>query len=98
MVYPAEAAQGDEALARVIFTDSLFGGSARWVAAETAEGAPSYLYHFSYIAEAYRPVAALSLRSLGNVAVAYVSNSSNRMCSWFEPLGSHVLSDSLRFS
>lgn len=57
MVYPAEAAQGDEALARVIFTDSLFGGSARWVAAETAEGAPSFLYHFSYIAEAYRPTA-----------------------------------------
>ena len=35
----AEAAQGDEALARVIFTDSLFGGSARWVAAETADRA-----------------------------------------------------------
>ena len=54
MVYPKEAAAGDEALARVIFTDSLFGASARWVAAQTAAGAPSFLYHFSYIGEAYR--------------------------------------------
>lgn len=54
MVYPKEAAEGDEALARVIFTDSLFGASARWVAAQTATGAPSFLYHFSYIGEAYR--------------------------------------------
>ncbi|RYG32090.1 MAG: hypothetical protein EON93_11830, partial [Burkholderiales bacterium] len=45
---------GDEALARVIFTDSLFGASARWVAAQTASGQPSYLYHFSYIPEALR--------------------------------------------
>lgn len=54
MVYPKEAAEGDEALARVIFTDSLFGASARWVAAQMAAGAPSYLYHFSYIPEALR--------------------------------------------
>jgi para-nitrobenzyl esterase len=54
MVYREEAAQGDEALARVIFTDSLFGAPARWVAAQTAEGAPSWLYHFSYVGEAYR--------------------------------------------
>ena len=54
MVYPKEAAEGDEALARVIFTDSLFGASARWVAAQTASGQPSFLYHFSYIPEALR--------------------------------------------
>lgn len=57
MVYPKEAAAGDEALARVIFTDSLFGASARWVAAQTSGGAPSWLYHFSYVGEAYRPTA-----------------------------------------
>lgn len=54
MVYPKEAGTSDEALARVIFTDSLFGASARWVAAQTAQGEPSFLYHFSYIGEAYR--------------------------------------------
>lgn len=54
MVYPKEAAEGDEALARVIFTDSLFGASARWVAAQTATGAPSWLYHFSYVPTALR--------------------------------------------
>ncbi len=71
MVYPAEAAEGEEALARVIFTDSLFGASARWVAAETAGGAPSWLYHFSYIAEAYRGTA----KSAGHATeIPYVWN------------------------
>jgi len=37
MVYPKEAAAGDEALARVIFTDSVFGAPARWVAAKAAD-------------------------------------------------------------
>jgi para-nitrobenzyl esterase len=50
MVYPAEAKAGDEALARVIFTDSLFGAPARWVAAQASGGQPSWLYHFSYVA------------------------------------------------
>lgn len=54
LVYPKEAAAGDEALARVIFTDSVFGAPARWVAAQTASGAPSWLYHFSYVPEALR--------------------------------------------
>lgn len=58
MVYPKEAAEGDEALARVIFTDSLFGASARWVANRTSGGAPSWLYHFSYIAEDARATTA----------------------------------------
>jgi para-nitrobenzyl esterase len=54
MVYPKEAAAGDETLARTIFTDSVFGAPARWVAAQAASGAPSWLYHFSYVGEAYR--------------------------------------------
>lgn len=54
MVYPKEAAAGDEALARVIFTDSVFGAPARWVAGQAAGGNPSWLYHFSYVGEAYR--------------------------------------------
>jgi para-nitrobenzyl esterase len=54
MVYPKEAAAGDEQLARVIFTDSVFGAPARWVAAQTSAGARTYLYHFSYVPEALR--------------------------------------------
>ena len=60
MVYPKEAAAGDEALARAIFTDSLFGAPARWVAAKASTGAPSWLYHFSYVGEAYRDKATLA--------------------------------------
>lgn len=54
LVYREEAAKGDEALARVIFTDSVFGAPARWVAAKAAGGNPSFLYHFSYVGQAYR--------------------------------------------
>lgn len=54
MVYPKEAAAGDEALARVIFTDSVFGAPARWVAGQAAGGNPAFLYHFSYVGQAYR--------------------------------------------
>jgi para-nitrobenzyl esterase len=54
MVYKEEAAKGDEALARVIFTDSVFGAPARWVANKASGGAPSWLYHFSYVGEQYR--------------------------------------------
>ncbi|MFT3723896.1 MAG: carboxylesterase family protein [Hyphomonadaceae bacterium] len=54
MIYTAEAKEGDEALARVIFTDSIFGAPARWVAAQASSGKPSYLYHFSYVPEALR--------------------------------------------
>ena len=35
----------------MIFTDSVFGAPARWVAAKASTGAPSWLYHFSYVAE-----------------------------------------------
>lgn len=53
--YPAEAAQGDEALARALFTDRVFGAPARWVAAQAAGGRPAWLYHFSYVATRLRP-------------------------------------------
>jgi len=48
-VYKDEAAAGDEILARAIFTDRIMGGAARWVAAETSPGKPSWLYYFSYV-------------------------------------------------
>lgn len=54
-IYTDEAAQGDEALARALFTDRLFGGPARWVAAKAAPGQPAWLYHFSYVATRLRP-------------------------------------------
>jgi para-nitrobenzyl esterase len=54
-IYRAEAAAGDEALARAVFTDRLFGGPARWVAARAASGRPAWLYHFSYVATRMRP-------------------------------------------
>jgi para-nitrobenzyl esterase len=53
--YAAEAAQGDEALARAIFTDRFMGGPARWVAAQASTGRPSWLYYFSYIGDRFRP-------------------------------------------
>src|SRR5262249_16226288 len=43
-------ATSDQALAQSVFTDSVMGAPARWVAAKAASGAPSYLYHFSYVA------------------------------------------------
>lgn len=54
-VYGEEAAEGDERLARALFTDRLFGGPARWVAAQAAPGHPAWLYHFSYVATRMRP-------------------------------------------
>jgi para-nitrobenzyl esterase len=55
VVYRDEAAAGDERLARAIFTDRVFGGPARWVAAKAAPGKPAWLYHFSYVATRMRP-------------------------------------------
>jgi para-nitrobenzyl esterase len=52
--YKDDAAD-DNTLARAIFTDRIFGGSARWVAAEAASGKPAWLYHFSYVATRFRP-------------------------------------------
>jgi para-nitrobenzyl esterase len=47
--YAAEAAAGPDAFARAVFTDRVMGGPARWVAAETSGGKPSWLYYFSYV-------------------------------------------------
>ncbi len=47
--YAAEAAAGPDTFARAVFTDRVMGGPARWVAAETSGGKPSFLYYFSYV-------------------------------------------------
>ncbi|WP_340646719.1 carboxylesterase family protein [Phenylobacterium sp.] len=39
----------DEDLGYAMYTDSHVGAPARWIAARSASGAPSYLYHFSYV-------------------------------------------------
>ena len=54
-VYAEEAVQGDEAVARAVFGDRVFVGAARWVAAKAADGAPAWLYHFSYVGSRFRP-------------------------------------------
>jgi para-nitrobenzyl esterase len=54
-IYKDEAAQGDEVLARAVFTDRIMGGAARWVAAEASGGKPTWLYHFSYVGSRFRP-------------------------------------------
>jgi para-nitrobenzyl esterase len=54
-VYKEEAAAGDEALARAIFTDRIMGGSARWVAAGASSGKPAWLYYFSYVGSRFPP-------------------------------------------
>jgi para-nitrobenzyl esterase len=46
----ANDASDDTALAQAIFTDSVMGAPAHWVAGREAGGAPSWLYHFSYVA------------------------------------------------
>lgn len=54
-VYAEDAAKGDEALARAVFTDRVMGAPARWIAAEAADGAPAWLYYFSYVGSRFRP-------------------------------------------
>jgi para-nitrobenzyl esterase len=44
----------DARLGRELFADSSFVAPARWIAAQTAGGAPSWLYHFSYTIERRR--------------------------------------------
>lgn len=39
------------------YNDSAAGAPARWIAARSAGGAPSWLYYFSYVREALRPTA-----------------------------------------
>ncbi len=53
--YPAEAAQGDEALVRAAFTDRFMGAPARWIAARASGGKPAWLYYFSYVGARFRP-------------------------------------------
>lgn len=53
--YPQEAAVGDDAVARAVFNDRVFGAPARWVASRAATGRPAWLYHFSYVATRMRP-------------------------------------------
>ena len=53
--YPQEAAAGDETLGRALFTDSVMGAPARWVAAKAAGGQPAWLYYFSYVGNRFRP-------------------------------------------
>jgi para-nitrobenzyl esterase len=52
-VYAADGAD-DTALAQAVFTDSVMGAPAHWVAGQEAGGAPSWLYHFSYVASMQR--------------------------------------------
>ena len=47
--YAAEAAAGPDTFARAVFTDRIMGAPARWVAAQTAGGKPTWLYYFSYV-------------------------------------------------
>lgn len=55
-LYAEEAARGDDALARAVFTDRVFGAPARWIARETSGGQPAWLYHFSYVGSRFRPM------------------------------------------
>lgn len=45
----ANDAKDDETLSHAVFTDVVMGGPAHWVASQASSGAPSYLYHFSYV-------------------------------------------------
>jgi para-nitrobenzyl esterase len=47
-VYEQENLKNDD-LVYAIYTDRHVGAPARWVAASTSKGAPSYLYHYSYV-------------------------------------------------
>ncbi|MEW5684970.1 MAG: carboxylesterase family protein [Pseudomonadota bacterium] len=54
--YVEEATKGDDALARAVFTDQVFGAPARWTAAKASGGQPAWLYHFSYVGSRFRPM------------------------------------------
>jgi para-nitrobenzyl esterase len=47
-------ASSDDALAHAVFTDSVMGGPAHWIAGKASAKAPSFLYHFSYVAAMQR--------------------------------------------
>ncbi|HEX3366839.1 carboxylesterase/lipase family protein [Phenylobacterium sp.] len=44
----------DQNLAEALYTDTVMAGPARWIAGKASTGAPSFLYHFSYVAAAQR--------------------------------------------
>ena len=60
ILYPREAAKGDEAVARAAFGDRFMVGPARWVAAQAFTGRPAWLYHFSYVGARFRPLGVTS--------------------------------------
>jgi para-nitrobenzyl esterase len=45
----------DEAKAEAMFTDGFMGAPARWIASKASAGAPTWLYHFSYVLDVQRP-------------------------------------------
>lgn len=47
-------ARSEESLGQSLFTDYIMGAPAHWVAAQASKRAPSYLYHFSYVASPRR--------------------------------------------
>jgi para-nitrobenzyl esterase len=51
--YKMEGVVGDD-LGYSMYTDSHVGAPARWIAKQMAAGAPSYLYHYSYVRPADR--------------------------------------------
>ena len=53
-VRPVYGIDNDKALLRAIFGDFVMVGPARFLARAAASGAPSWLYHFSYVPEAAR--------------------------------------------
>ncbi len=53
--YAAEAAAGDDTLARAVFTDRVMGGPARWIAGKESSGKPAWLYYFSYVGSRFPP-------------------------------------------
>jgi para-nitrobenzyl esterase len=46
--YKSDSAS-DDALAQALFTDSVMGAPAHWIAGQSSAGAPAWLYHFSYV-------------------------------------------------
>jgi para-nitrobenzyl esterase len=45
---------GDDEAAAALFTDSVMGAPARWIAGRASAAAPAFLYHFSYVPTAQR--------------------------------------------
>ena len=50
----ASDASSEDTLAAAVFTDSVMGAPAHWIASRASGGAPSWLYHFSYVADMQR--------------------------------------------